>query len=439
MKKIFALAGASLLALSSSQPVFADSPGEVEVLRQQVQELLKRIDKLEKKTEATQQAHDKNLKVTSGSKNVSLQISGQVNRKVMAVHDGNRSRVKHVDGGMSPTSFEFHAKAKLNQDTKVGAVWEVGVNENSSSSVAAGKSFSSTDSNNINNRHLYIYGESDRYGRLSMGHLGEATYGVMEDNDLSGTSLVLSGASHSDVAGGHRFFNSATNSHATGNDGEGISVEDVIDGFDGNRRDVIRYDTPIWQGLQASVSHSGRSADTNAFAIRYEGKIYGVKVATAAGYANVKGHMTDTAQVGTRKTAYNQYNGSIGVLLPCGLNFYLAGGRRDHSNAALKRGSMWSTKIGYRTNFFEWGETAFSLDYGEFNDLFATRNMPDDKFKAKAFGFALVQSIDQISTDVYFGVKRYVLDANTIEHAGSEVNAEYKGITAFLAGARLKF
>lgn len=122
-----------------------------------------------------------------------------------------------------------------------------------------------------------------------------------------------------------------------------------------------------------------------------------------------------------------------------GFNFYIGAGRRDHDNNDIKRGSMWSTKIGYKTGFFDFGTTAFSIDYGQFNDLFPARNSPDDKFKAQAFGFGIVQSIDRIATDLYFGVKRYLLDGNTIDDNGVEVNAEYKGITAVFAGARLKF
>lgn len=449
MKKISRFAGHSLIALFMGGSAFASaasSQGEVEALRQQVQELLKRIDRLEAKT-AKAEKHARTGKgkavVKSGGKNVALQISGRVNRQVMVVHDGNRSRVKHVDGGMSPSALTFHGKAKLNRDTKVGGIWEVGVPENASNSVASGQEFSSTNSHNINNRYLYFYAESQKYGKLSLGHLGEATYGTMEDSDLSGTDLVLAGASHSDVAGGHRFFNTATNRYATGNvqDGaaQGIQVADIIDGFDGNRRDVIRYDTPVWQGLQASASHSGRSSDTNAFAVRFGGKVKGIRIASAAGYANVKDHTTSTPQVGLENSSYSQYNASVGVLHPCGLNFYLAGGRRDFSNGNLKRGGMWSTKIGYKRSFFTMGETAFSVDYGEFKDLFPARTNLDDRFKAKAFGVGMVQSIDRISTDVYFGVKRYVLDANTLEDNGTEVRGDYKGITVVLAGARIQF
>ena len=56
MKRIATFLSASVVALSFSESVRADSPGEVELLRQQVQELLKRIDKLEKKAEQSSQA-----------------------------------------------------------------------------------------------------------------------------------------------------------------------------------------------------------------------------------------------------------------------------------------------------------------------------------------------------------------------------------------------
>lgn len=438
MKKVATLLGASLMVISFSGPVRADSPGEVEELRQQVQELLKRIDNLEKKAENGEKGSGA-PHVTSSKKNVSVKISGRVNRKILAVHDGDRSRVKHVDGASSSSRLGVKSTAKLNDDVKVGARWEVEFGENKSSSVAAGREFDGASISSIKNRHVYTYVESQKYGTLTLGHTGEANYGVMEDTDLSGTDVVVSGSSHEDVAGNYRFFNTATNRRATGNGGNGIRVKDVIDGFDGDRKSVVRYDTPIWRGLQASASHNGSNSDTTAFALRYEGKLYGTKIATAAAYANVRDHDTDTPQVGTENSAFRQYNASIGLLHPTGFNFYIGGGRRDFSNDKIARGSMWNTKVGYTTGFFDFGKTSFSIDYGEFNDLFPTRIATNDKFKAKAYGLGVVQSFERIATDFYFGVKRYLLDANQIEDNGNEVEANYKGITAVFAGARVKF
>lgn len=261
----------------------------------------------------------------------------------------------------------------------------------------------------------------------------------MGDSDLSGTDAAMGGTSHADIAGGYRFFNTDTNQRATGNGGQGIAISNVVDDFDCKLRDVIRYDTPVWQGIQLSASHGGRSNDTYAFAVRYGAKLYGTQLVTAAGYTASKTHTTDTAQNGTSTTDHKQYNASLGLLHSSGLNFYLAGGRRDHSNSDIKKGSIWTAKVGYQADLCKWGKTSFAVDYGEFKDLFATRNIPNDKFKVKVFGAAVVQSIDRISTDVYLGFKRYLLEANTLNDNGTEVNGNYKGITAFLAGARIKF
>lgn len=401
-------------------PAVADSDSNVSALRKQVQDLLKRIDKLEKKSERSEKSSSRNSPtVSSGQKNVSVRISGHVNRAVMAVHDGDRSRVKHVDNAHSSSRLRFDTKAKLNKDVKVGARWEIGIGANSGSKIAMGKEFDSTDSR-IDTRHLFVYGDSKTYGRLSLGQTGEAGYGAMEKTDLSGTTLVTAGASFSDLTSDFRFFNTAQNRRDVNG---GIRIDNVIDGFNRTRNSVIRYDTPVFYGLKASISHGSKSSDTTSVALRYRGEIYGTKVSSAIAFTNLKDHSVDTPQVSTENSAYKQYNVSIGLLHSSGLNFYLAGGRRDHSSKDIKRGSIWATKLGYQAGFFECGKTAFSVQYGEFNDLYPARNTPDDKFKAKAFGFGVVQNIDRIATELYFGVTRYLLDANTIDLNGVEVNA----------------
>jgi len=450
MRHVKLLLGVSLLTFGPYGLANAQPSGEIQVLKQQVEQLLKRIDALEKESE--QSKNDKSEKnhsdqtmgdpylkppvVNSGGDKVSLKISGRINRAALFVDDGKRARVKHVDNSNSSSRLTFDATAKLNSDVSVGARYEAGINENASSKIAMGEEFSSTDRNNFSNRHLFIYAESKTLGKLSCGHTNEASKDVMEDTDLSGTSLIVAGGTFAEIVCDHRFFNTTLDRRNV--DG-GIRVDHVVDGFNGSRRDVIRYDTPKFFGFQAAASHSGRSNDSNAFALRYQGKIKGTKISAAAGYTNAKTHTVDTAQVGQVTTGFKQYNASVGILHSSGLNFYLSGGRRKHDSADIKNGSMWATKLGYQKDILDCGKTAISIQYGEFKDLLAARVAPRDKFRAKAFGVGFVQKFDSISTEFYIGLTRYLLDANTIEVNNAEVSAEYKGITALFSGARIKF
>ena len=142
MKKII-LGSVSLLAVLVAAPqTFAkDMPhkkyhhhgyhhSEVDALRAQVQELLARIDNIETKEKA-----DTESVVTSGAKDVSVEISGQVNRAIQQVGDGNRRRVRHVENSADSTQFRMEAKAKMNNDLSAGAKIEVGVNTNRTDSI----------------------------------------------------------------------------------------------------------------------------------------------------------------------------------------------------------------------------------------------------------------------------------------------------------------
>ena len=63
--------------------------------------------------------------VSSGNKNISLEVSGQVNRAALMVDDGDRTKFFHVDNDNSSTRIRFVGKGRLNEDFSVGALVEV--------------------------------------------------------------------------------------------------------------------------------------------------------------------------------------------------------------------------------------------------------------------------------------------------------------------------
>ena len=128
-----------------------------------------------------------------------FKVSGQLNRLLMRVDDGTRSRGIHADNVNSQTRLRITAAHDIAPWLKVGANWENGYTENPSSLVDMNNA--SVDAT-VNKRHadIYFLGE---WGKLSVGRGDGAANGGMEC-DLSGTT-VISYSGITDIGGGFAF------------------------------------------------------------------------------------------------------------------------------------------------------------------------------------------------------------------------------------------
>src|SRR5262249_23705390 len=126
--------------------------------------------------------------------------------------------------------------------------------------------------------------------------------------------------------------------------------------------------------------------------------------------------------------ASKQINASASLLLKNGLNFSIAGGYRDVNyrdpiNRSLSPILVYG-KVGYPTNWVDWGPTAMSVDYAINNDIqFAGA-------RARAYGIQLVQLIDPAAVELYVSARYETL---------SRTYARYHGIAAAETGARVRF
>ena len=97
--------------------------GEIDDLKAQVQILMQRIEKIDakqKKMEAQQASAPVPAKgVSSGNKNISLEVSGQVNRAALMVDDGDRTKFFHVDNDNSSTLSFSWARAGLMRTSRL--------------------------------------------------------------------------------------------------------------------------------------------------------------------------------------------------------------------------------------------------------------------------------------------------------------------------------
>ncbi len=108
------------------------TPGSAQTLDElkvQVREMSKRLQELEAKQGQLETRTDQNRidsrTVISGKQGVKLTVSGQVNRGLLYVDNGDKDDFFHVDNDNSSTRVRFVGTGDLTEDITVGAQIEV--------------------------------------------------------------------------------------------------------------------------------------------------------------------------------------------------------------------------------------------------------------------------------------------------------------------------
>lgn len=340
--------------------------------------------------------------VVSGSERVKLAISGQVNRAVNVIDDGDETDAYFVDNGASDTRIRFVGTAGINENLTLGSRIEYALSPDSSEDV---NQENKESGDFFDERVVEIYLQSEQYGTLYLGKGSTASDNTAEV-DLSGTD-VIQYASVADIAGGMFFRDSASDMLTD------VKVSDAFKDFDGlSRKSRLRYDTPSFYGFGLAGSAISDSRwDT---ALRWSGSGYGLKAGAAAAVAYVN-----------ESSADYQYDGSFSLLhQETGLNFTFSAGSKD-SDSGDNPYNIWS-KIGWQTQFYPFGKTSFGVDYGH------TENLPADGDDGDSFGFAVVQSFADYGTELYFQFRQYSLDSDS-------PLVDYDDINVGTIGARVKF
>ena len=345
--------------------------------------------------------------VTSGTGNIRLSVSGQVNRAVLYVDDGADDQVFNVDNDNSSTRVRFVGSGSFNEEISAGTVIEVQFESNSTADIKMNQDGATTGDDNFTQRKLELYVDHKRYGRLWLGQGSTASDGTSEV-DLSGTE-VISYSGIADMAGGIEFQDAG---------GAGPEIGEAFTQMDGlSRDDRLRYDTPNFAGFKLSGSLiENAAADV---ALRYNAKFGGFELGSAVAYASNSGRNAGPGDLG-----FSQINGSVSLLHSSGFNLTGAAGQRDPDDPArLEDPFFWYVKVGYK-----WGGgiggTAIAIDYTQADDV------DEDNDEFTSYGIFLVQTVDKIATDLYLGGRIHQLD---------RTGQNYDDITAVMAGARVKF
>jgi uncharacterized membrane-anchored protein YhcB (DUF1043 family) len=358
------------------------------------------VDTANKATEAAQATAKR--EVTSGQDRVKLAVSGQVNRAVNMVDDGDNTKAYFVDNDASNSRLRFIGTAKMTDDLALGSRIEFAFAPNESSTVTQGNE--GGDENFVQGRWAEVSLDSKTYGKLSLGK-GDTASNNTSQVDLSRTDVIMY-SSISDIVAGLQFRTK------NGKDLTGIEVADAFNDQDGlSRQSRVRYDTPSFYGF--NLAGSAVSNQRSDAALFWGGQGLGFKAAGAGAVSNPNQDETDL-----------RYNGSFSILHEMtGLNLTVSAGmlERDHQDDAANL----YAKLGWIAKFFDVGETAFGVDYTR------SYNLPDENDDGYSVGAAMVQSLEKFGTELYIQYRFYSLDR------GSGPSVE--DINVGTVGARVKF
>ncbi len=363
-------------------------------------------------------AVDLDPEVDDCRRDIALKVGGQVNRAALYGNNGLVDDIFLVDNDNSSTRLRFRAIGRIDCEWKIGAQIEVQFESNSTASIRFEQS-GSAGPNNFTERKFEWWVDSENFGRVWLGQGDMASNGTSEV-DLSKTG-VIAYSGIADFAGGLEFEN-------------GVRIRSATSQFDGqSRRDRVRYDTPTIAGFRLSTSYSDRARFD--VALRYAGSFGDIKIASAIAYSE------DSAN----SEADYRLNGSISILhTPTGLNATFAAGMDDDvegGRLAVDQRDPYSlyVKLGLITNIFDFGHTAFAIDYQMTDDLNAT----GDEFHS--YGAFVVQNIDHVGTEFYAGIRLHELHAAPVglPVAGTNFTANADtspdDVVAIMSGARVKF
>jgi predicted porin len=318
---------------------------------------------------------------------IDFSISGQVNRLIMNVDNGDEDGLVHADNSVSGTRWGFKGNGELDNGMTAGFLYENQLQSNPSSDVEA----SELDSDGINGdvgsgdefstRQSNIWLKGD-FGKVTMGQGSGAADGTAEV-DKSGTTVIQYSGASGDLLGSMEYGTS------------GVTVGAARSNFDGlGRNDNIRYD-----GAYAGFTFAGSFGN-------------GDKVEASATYAidnlEVKVGLWDEGDSGGEDSG-RAISASWEIDRGINLTGAYGGddGPDDPTNLYLKVG-------------LKRGDSAYAIDWSETQDL-----GPGD---ASSISLAWVLNLMQ-------GVQTYVsYRVESIDDVADDDDVE-----ALVGGARIKF
>lgn len=336
-----------------------------------------------------------------GNRKVSLTVYGQVNAAILWMDlpdmGADISDTTVTQNGVDPTFFGFKGEGKISEGYKGGFVIEVDLRQ---LDVANSGLFGNAEPR-VRQSYVYL---STPVGQVSVGKTGQATQGF-DEIDLSNTGVASKTLSLQPLA----------DTFLTGAD---------LPWFDGDYRNVVRYDTPSIAGFVASASWGSAAGGENTWdvALRYAGEFNQIRVAGAVGYRHdedVKIDLLDITTVSIPTGGRDTFlvSGSV-YHVPSGI--FLTGEWADQDWDGGLDVKGWHIKGGIEPRLTQIGRTSF---YGEYAEVKVDMGGGDET--VSLWGLGIVQALDAAAMDLYASYRNYDVDEEDIGQ--------------FMAGARIKF
>jgi hypothetical protein len=382
----------SSTAIAAAAIVFAGAPSSAASL-----------DALEKRVKALEKS-GAGKSVSRAKNTMKFKISGQINRAIQIADNGVNSEVRHVTNTNSQNKLRFSGTGKLSDDLKIQAYAELGNNDTGTSSQSVSDAEVGNNTGFATTRFMELRISSKSMGKLYLGHGSNGSDGVVGAGNLSGLGVAMSGGMDEDLHFADEDFVTSA--------GAAVGRVDAFNNeFDGTRQDRIRYDTPSFGGFKVSMSHA--NDDEINYALRYGGNFNGVKVKAAIGKSENDGNVNEN----------DETSGSIGVLLPMGLNVQYAFGEKSRDGRIDP--SAQYIRVGYRIKNADMGETRVGVSMHTVDDGAA------DGDEYQTLNFAVVQVIEPLGAELYGAYSNVSLDRTA--------TANIEDIDIITVGLRVNF
>lgn len=426
-----ALCGALIAVLCAPVSLRAQTTDQIRTYEQRIEEQQRALDELRRELDALRAGQSEEAAATDtagdsppaeassagepaaarglpgpflfrASDQLTVRFSGRVHRMLMNVEDGSGRTNLFTDSDQGPTMLRFDVDGKPNDKLNLGATIEVGVRQNRPLLVSQDRTDAGTS---VTVRIAELSVNATSFGKFSFGRGFSAAW-LTPEIDLSGTqfaSLLSVGM----LAGGLKFVDASTGA---------LTTTRVLDHFADLERlllvDRVRFDSRSFgPGLQLSGSIAADS--------RWDAALRAKPVATE--------RWTVVGGATFQKRPYMGFaqrtDAGVSVLHKAtGLNVTAAVSREELNSGRDADG--YTVKIGWLTDIFAIGQTAFSLDYHENRDL----RLAGDRSKSQ--GLFVVQKWPAFGTDFYGGIRRYDVYRPDID---------LESLNVFVLGAALRF
>ena len=375
-----------------------------------------------------------------GNRVVSLQVYGNVSRGLLIWDDGVDSDIYNVDNDNQSTKVGFRGSGLMKPGVTAGFQLEFNIQEADTATVNQLDHDNNDDTGStageFDIRYANVYIEGERLGRLTVGHISEASDGIAQIN-LGGSGVAGDGAT------GAGFFVRDT---VPATDASNVTWGQLLFDGDGARVNGIRYDSPSLYGFILSTSFS--EDDRYDVTLRYSKEWNSVRFAAGVGYRWEEDDLKslDVVAGGDQDDAETfMASGSV-MHVPTGIYISAAYSDREATDfdGFDTDQEHWYVQAGVTRNYFGYGNTTVYAMYGENDFSSESDGAPTinggatfvDFAETDQWGVGVVQAFDSAATEIYIHYMNYDTD---IDAFGEGVDDSTDDFSAVLIGMTVSF